>query len=242
LFWLFWRWGFMNYLPWLASNHNPPDLSFLSRITRVNQWHPASLKSLSEKWAWLAQSLWNLEQARRMENFCPTLHPLSLFKPQTHSIGTALHIGGELWQLLWDWPHPYLLLTFWVCSWDPSSYLSTGWPLAFVSLVWQQLGCCLWWWMLGPLFLLSSWWLWGHSFSLHPTAQPDWAGPSEACGTEPGGWRLLAIQKWWVWSITPSSVLGVLSPLLAYKGNVRKRIFVFTWVGAGDIKRLPWSW
>jgi hypothetical protein len=27
LFWLFWRWGVVNYLPGLVSNHDPPDLS-----------------------------------------------------------------------------------------------------------------------------------------------------------------------------------------------------------------------
>jgi hypothetical protein len=27
LLWLFWRWGFVNYLPRLASNCYPPDLS-----------------------------------------------------------------------------------------------------------------------------------------------------------------------------------------------------------------------
>jgi hypothetical protein len=29
-FWLFCRWGFMNYLPGLALNHDPPDLSLPS--------------------------------------------------------------------------------------------------------------------------------------------------------------------------------------------------------------------
>jgi hypothetical protein len=29
--WLFWRWGLMNYLPGLASNCDPPDLSLSSR-------------------------------------------------------------------------------------------------------------------------------------------------------------------------------------------------------------------
>jgi hypothetical protein len=27
LLWLFWRWGLENYLPGLALNQNPPDLS-----------------------------------------------------------------------------------------------------------------------------------------------------------------------------------------------------------------------
>jgi hypothetical protein len=30
LLWLFWRLGFVNYLPRLASNYNPPDLSLPS--------------------------------------------------------------------------------------------------------------------------------------------------------------------------------------------------------------------
>jgi hypothetical protein len=30
LFWVFWRWGLMNYLPRLASNLNLPDLSLPS--------------------------------------------------------------------------------------------------------------------------------------------------------------------------------------------------------------------
>jgi hypothetical protein len=30
LLWLFWRWGLLNYLPGLASNDKPPDLSLLS--------------------------------------------------------------------------------------------------------------------------------------------------------------------------------------------------------------------
>jgi hypothetical protein len=30
LLWLFWRWGFRNYLPGLASSLDPPDLSLLS--------------------------------------------------------------------------------------------------------------------------------------------------------------------------------------------------------------------
>jgi hypothetical protein len=36
LLWLFWRWGLMNYLPVLALNHIPPDLSLPSRITGVS--------------------------------------------------------------------------------------------------------------------------------------------------------------------------------------------------------------
>jgi hypothetical protein len=35
LLWLFWRWGFWNYLPGLALNRNPPDLSLPS------SWCPA---------------------------------------------------------------------------------------------------------------------------------------------------------------------------------------------------------
>jgi hypothetical protein len=27
---LFWKWGLMNYLPWMALNHDPPDLNLLS--------------------------------------------------------------------------------------------------------------------------------------------------------------------------------------------------------------------
>jgi hypothetical protein len=30
LLWLFWTWDLKNYLPWLASNHDPPNLSLLS--------------------------------------------------------------------------------------------------------------------------------------------------------------------------------------------------------------------
>jgi hypothetical protein len=30
LLWLFWRWVLENYLPRLALNHDPPDLSLLS--------------------------------------------------------------------------------------------------------------------------------------------------------------------------------------------------------------------
>jgi hypothetical protein len=30
LLWLFWRWDFVNYLPGLASNHDPLDLSLLN--------------------------------------------------------------------------------------------------------------------------------------------------------------------------------------------------------------------
>jgi hypothetical protein len=30
LLWLFWRWGLLNYLPWLASILNPLKLSLLS--------------------------------------------------------------------------------------------------------------------------------------------------------------------------------------------------------------------
>jgi hypothetical protein len=30
LLWLFWRWGLLNYLPRLASNHDPPNLSIPS--------------------------------------------------------------------------------------------------------------------------------------------------------------------------------------------------------------------
>jgi hypothetical protein len=37
LLWLFWRWGLMNYLPGLASNHNPPNLS-LSKYLGLQVW------------------------------------------------------------------------------------------------------------------------------------------------------------------------------------------------------------
>jgi hypothetical protein len=33
LLWLFWRWGFANYLPGLASNHDPLDLA--SQVARI---------------------------------------------------------------------------------------------------------------------------------------------------------------------------------------------------------------
>jgi hypothetical protein len=38
--WLFWRWGLLNYLPGLASNHSPLDLGLpVARITGVNHWN-----------------------------------------------------------------------------------------------------------------------------------------------------------------------------------------------------------
>jgi hypothetical protein len=45
LLWLFWRWGLENYLPWLASNCNPPvsasqvagitDLSYCTSLEQI---------------------------------------------------------------------------------------------------------------------------------------------------------------------------------------------------------------
>jgi hypothetical protein len=32
LLWLFWRWDLVNYLPWLALNCNPPNLSLPSKL------------------------------------------------------------------------------------------------------------------------------------------------------------------------------------------------------------------
>jgi hypothetical protein len=41
LLWLLWRWGLVNYLHRLASNHDPPDLtSQVDRITGVSHQHP----------------------------------------------------------------------------------------------------------------------------------------------------------------------------------------------------------
>jgi hypothetical protein len=38
--WLFWRWGLLNYLPGLASNHSPLDLGLpVARITGVSHWN-----------------------------------------------------------------------------------------------------------------------------------------------------------------------------------------------------------
>jgi hypothetical protein len=46
LFWLFWRWGgLMNYLPWLALNQDPPDLSLSSSYDyRCEPLAPCSFK------------------------------------------------------------------------------------------------------------------------------------------------------------------------------------------------------
>jgi hypothetical protein len=42
LLWLFWRWGLLNYFPWLASNRDPPYLSLpVARLTDVSHWHLA---------------------------------------------------------------------------------------------------------------------------------------------------------------------------------------------------------
>jgi hypothetical protein len=42
LLWLFWTWGLENYLPRLASNHDPTDISLpSSEDTGVSHWHPA---------------------------------------------------------------------------------------------------------------------------------------------------------------------------------------------------------
>jgi hypothetical protein len=39
LLWLFWRWGLSNYLPKLALNYDPCDLSLLvTRVTGVSHW------------------------------------------------------------------------------------------------------------------------------------------------------------------------------------------------------------
>jgi hypothetical protein len=40
LLWLFWEWGLGNYLPRLASNCYPPDLSQVARITAVGHQCP----------------------------------------------------------------------------------------------------------------------------------------------------------------------------------------------------------
>jgi hypothetical protein len=45
LLWLFWRWGLKNYLPKLAENHDPLDLSLssLARITGMSLQCPAKI-------------------------------------------------------------------------------------------------------------------------------------------------------------------------------------------------------
>jgi hypothetical protein len=46
LLWLFWKWDLANYLPRLALNHDPPDLSFLSSYDyRCEQLLPSKLSS-----------------------------------------------------------------------------------------------------------------------------------------------------------------------------------------------------
>jgi hypothetical protein len=43
LLWLFCKWGLVNYLLGLASNLDPPDLGFPSRITDMSHWCPVKI-------------------------------------------------------------------------------------------------------------------------------------------------------------------------------------------------------
>jgi hypothetical protein len=43
LLWLFWGWDLISYLPRLALNHDPSNLSLISRIIGVSQRHPAEI-------------------------------------------------------------------------------------------------------------------------------------------------------------------------------------------------------